>query len=264
MKTKKTSRAHIRRQIRKANRIARVDIEQPKRIRRRIILIILIIVFLVGEGFALVFAKKAYEYNLSVDLAEEMVIQLSLIDSALRTGDRAVYDKAYAKFHQQLLEFSQNNHVRSHAQDLANRLATYHNILLDNSELEEIINLHTATMKISNSANSVETQALDSKNIAQTKQDFEALLFTLEQIQTPELAELKNKAIDMTKEYIAYLNNAAVCIGVCASGTIAEKQVQLQSLIEKYLSDFEKLDAEYSDPYNPNLLIIELSKYSKI
>lgn len=264
MKTKKTSRAHIRRQIRKANRIARVDIEQPKRIRRRVSLIILILAFIIGEGFALIFAKKTYEHNISVDLAEEMVIQLSLIDSALRTGDRAVYDKAYAKFHHQLLEFMQNNHVRSHAQNLADRLATYHNALLDNSELEEIINLRTATMKISNSAKSVETLTLDSKNITQTKLDFEALLSSLEQIQAPELAELKNKAIDMTKEYIAYLNNAAVCIGVCASGTIAEKQVQLQGLIEKYLADFEKLDAEYSDPYNPNLLIIELSKYSKI
>ncbi len=264
MKNRTTSRSHIRRQIRKANRIAAVDIEKPKRIRRRTILIIFAIVLFVTEGFAVHFAKQRYEYGESVKLAEDMIVQLSLIDSALRTGDRAVYDKSYAQFHQTLSDFVANEHVKKRAADLSGKLASYHNNLLDNRELEEIINLRTATLKISNSANLVEAQALDSKNIYQTKKDFEALRASLELIETPELAELKEKTLAMTKEYISYLDGAAVCIGVCSSNTISNRQNQLRKLTDKYLADFEALDNQYSAPYNPNLLIIELSKYSKM
>ena len=263
---KKTTMSHrqIRRQIRKANHIAAVDPGRDRRISLRVLLILCAIGFLVGESFLLVYAKRSYEHDTSVELAEKMIVDLSLIDTALRTGDRAVYDKAYAGFHDTLEQFVENEDVKKHSSVLAQQLANYHNVLLDNRELAEIINLRTATMKISNSANLVDIEAIDVKNLNQTKKDFEALLVTLEQISTPELTELKEKAITMTKEYIKYLNDAAVCVGVCSSGTIAAKQKQLHSITDKYLADFESLDADYSKPYNPNLLIIELSKYSKI
>lgn len=264
MKNKSTSRAHIRRQIRKANRIAAVDIEKPKRIRRRVILIVFAIAIFVAEGFSVHFAKEQYEYGESVKLAEDMVVQLSLIDSALRTGDRAVYDKSYADFHQTFSVFAANEHVKKHAADLSGKLANYHNNLLNNRELAEIINLRTATLKISNSANSVEMQSLDSKNVYQTKKDFEALRTSLELIETPELAELKEKTLAMTNDYINYLDSAAVCIGVCSPSAISNRQNQLQKLTDKYLKEFEELDKRYSQPYNPSLLIIELSKYSKM
>lgn len=264
MKNKTTSHAHIRRQIRKANRIAAVDVEKPKRIRRRVILIVFAIAIFVAEGFSVHFAKEQYEYSESVKLAEDMIVQLSLIDSALRTGDRAVYDKSYVDFHQTLSAFVANEHVKKHATDLSGKLASYHNNLLDNRELEEIINLRTATLKISNSANLVEMQSLDSKNVYQTKKDFEALRTSLELIKTPELAELKEKTLSMTKDYINYLDGAAVCIGVCSPSAISNRQNQLQKLTDKYLKEFEELDNRYSQPYNPNLLIIELSKYSKM
>ena len=264
MAKKATSRRQIRRQIRKANRIASVDPGRSHRICLRVILILGSILFLVGESVLLVYSKRNYEHVISVELAESMIVDLSLIDTALRTGDRAVYDKAYASFHDNLAQFVDNEDVKKHSVDLAQRLAAYHNELLNNQELAEIINLRTATMKISTSANLVENEAIDIKDLNQTKKDFEALLVTLEQIETPELADLKDNAIVMTKEYINYLNNAAVCVGVCSSGTITEKQKQLQTITEKYLSNLEVADAEYSKPYNPNLLIIELSKYSKI
>ena len=264
MKNRPTSHAHIRRQIRKANRIAAVDIEKPKRIRRRVIIIIFAIAIFVAEGFSVHFAKQRYEFDESVKLAEDMVVQLSLIDSALRTGDRAVYDKSYSEFHQTLSAFVANEHVKKHAVNLSSELAKYHNNLLDNRELEEIINLRTATLKISNSANLVELQSLDSKNVYQTKKDFEALRTSLELIETPELAELKEKTLAMAKEYINYLDGAAACIGVCSSSAISNRQSQLQKLTDKYLKEFEELDSQYSRPYNPNLLIIELSKYSKM
>jgi len=264
MAKKEASRRQIRRQIRRANRIASVDPGRGHRICLRLLLIFGAIIFLVGESLLLVYSKRNYEHATSVELAEDMIVDLSLIDTALRTGDRAVYDKAYASFHDNLAKFVENEDVKKHSIDLAQRLAAYHNELLDNQELAEIINLRTATMKISTSANLVENEAIDIKNLNQTRKDFEALLTTLEQIETPELAKLKDEAIIMTKEYISYLDNASVCVGVCSSGTIAEKQRQLKTITDKHLANLEAADAEYSKPYNPNLLIIELSKYSKI
>ena len=80
-----SERARARRAVRKANRIARVDTQQPHRRRIAVFLVLLVVLFVVGEVFLIDHAKDTYHQHRSEEVALVATEQLNLI-SAIRLG----------------------------------------------------------------------------------------------------------------------------------------------------------------------------------
>ena len=107
-----STRRQDRKAVRKANRIAAIDQEKPKRNFRKVVVIIVAAIFVVVESFLLLSSKVHYDYDESVKVAEEMTIQLSMINTSLQTGNKALFEESLTNFREQLNLFEGNEYVK--------------------------------------------------------------------------------------------------------------------------------------------------------
>lgn len=258
-------RASARRQVRKINRRAAVDKEAFARKRRRIILVIAVLVFVAAEVFTLCFAKYNYDREESKKLADDMSIQLSLISSALRSGNRAIYDDALGAFSFDLRHFNENSYVKREASDFNNRLVDYHNMLINNADfLSELMDLRVAVNMLQNSTNDAKNSSIDAGKVSEIAKNYAEFREGLANIKSQELKEIKKILEDYSNEIIPLIENSAVCISVCSENILNEKRDAISRLIDDKNKELEPLDEKVSAPYNPNALIIDLGEYSKL
>ena len=135
-----STRRQDRKAVRKANRIAAIDQEKPKRNFRKVAVIIAAAIFVVVESFLLLSSKVHYDYDESVKVAEEMTIQLSMINTSLQTGNKALFEESLTNFREQLNLFEENEYVKKNASDLLGRLQKYSATFTDDAALAVDVN----------------------------------------------------------------------------------------------------------------------------
>ena len=254
-----------RRAVRRANRIAAVDQEKSKRSFRRVVIIIVACVFLAVECYILSFAKERYDYRRSVVVSDEMVINLSMISSALQNGNMALYDESITEFRANLDIFRKNAYVRHYAEELVEKLDNYSSVLTEDVDIIlELLELRVATNIIMSTADDAINSDIDAVKVYYIRDDYTALRDGLEKIHAEPLKAIKEKLISLSDEMIKYSDNAAVCIGVCADNTLAEKQRIINDIASRYNDELNKIGEEISEKYNPNSLILDLGEYSKL
>ena len=260
-----STRRQDRRAVRRANRIAAIDQEKPKRTFRRVVIIAIAVVFFIVEAFLLLSSKVRYDYSESVKIADEMTIQLSMINSSLQVGNRALFEESLANFREQLGLFEKNEYVKKNASDLLGRLEKYSATLTDDAVLvEQIIEIRVATNSILSTATEAKDVKVDAVKVYAIRDDYVALRGGLEKINAPDLKGIKEKLISLSDEVIRFTDSAAVCVGICAENTLNDKQNGIKDIIGRYESDLAKESKEKSEKYNPNQLIIDLGEYSKL
>ena len=259
------SRMKDRKAVRKANKRSAVDQEKSKRTFRAVAAVICALLFVVIETYVLSFAKIRYDHNKSIDIAEEMSVQLSLLSSALQTGNKALYDEALSSYREQLNLFEKNSYVRYYATDLRQELGEYITTLdSDVAIVSQIIEIHVAINRINTAATDAIDSEVDAVNVYAIGDDYNALREGLENITAPELDEIKTKLIALSDEMVKYTENAAVCIGICADDTLQAKQADIKNIIERHQASITKLAEQKSASYDPAALIQALAEYCKL
>ena len=239
--------------------------DKKRLIRRRIFAIIMVVTFLVIECYVLFFAKFRYDHEQSKYIAEELSFKLALISASLQSGDKASYMQNLTDYRAILDDFGKNNYVRSREQDLLHRLEEYSSILMDNSELiAQIMELRVAIATISTVSTEAQSGDVDAIKVYDIVQNYTDFRNGLERVDAPEFKDLTEKLFAMSNEVIQVAEKAAVCISICPEATLSEKQQAVETVVAKYKDDIAQLSYSASEKYNPNQLILDLNKYSKL
>ena len=259
-----SSRRKDRKAVRKANRISAIDQEKPTRILRHYLSIVLALALIATEGFLLIESHNQYEYNQSIMLAQEISIDLGLIGSSLRLGDKASYARSLDDFREKLGRFESNYYVKEHANYIADSLKEYSNRLdTEATTIAQIIELNVAISLITHSADEGKSDNLDASKVYRLINSYHDLRDDLNKIDNPKLNKIKQSLTSYGDEIVPYLEKAAVCIGVCAEQTLNDKQVEITQVITRHKELIVETSRELSEDYNPNLLILELGAYSE-
>jgi len=221
--------------------------------------------FILVEAGILSYAKYNYDHRESIDVADEISLQLSLINAALQSGNDAAYINAVTKFRAELDVFGDNNYVKGSAQDLLRALQEYSATLLDDSNLiTEMMELRVAFDAISTATTEAQNANIDATQAYAIANDYKDFHAGLERISSAELQDIKSKLVSMSEELARAVENSAACITICPEETLLEKQNTINEIVTKYQSDLEALSSAVSQKYNPNQLILDLNDYSKL
>ena len=232
---------------------------------RRIVAIVAVIAFILVEGYVLSFAKYRYDHDLSVAIADELSVQLSLISASLQSGNKAIYSQAVKDYHSTLIEFSKNYYVRSEAKDLVRALDDYDDRLtVDADFISQIMELRIATATISTVSSGAKSSEIDALKVYDIAQNFINLRDGIEKITAPDLAEIAGKLTTMSNEIIQIADKSAVCISICTDNVLLEKQNVVEDIVKRYKDDLSKLGIAISEKYNPSQLILDLNNYCKL
>ena len=101
-----------------------------------------VLVFVSFEVFSLFTAKNAHDYRLAKENAEELSVELSLISSAIKTGNHALFDDSVQRYRTTINRFADNEYTSHHQTELLQSLRDYSELLKNNSdEIDEFIEL---------------------------------------------------------------------------------------------------------------------------
>lgn len=252
-----------RRQIRKLNRESTRDAKRTERTRRNfaIVFFVLALAFCAGEMIAVFTAKNQHDYRRARENAEELSVELSLISSAFRSGNKTLYDNSIERYQTTLASFSDNDYVRAHQLELSGKLRDYNKKLSDNAtSISELLELDAALESLLLELDEVETEKLSAVNFYQIQQSFQTLGDALANIKTEEYAELRDRIDSFAHKITELAKNSAVCVSVCPKESFADKQNQLEKYRKEYSEDFANLGRTVSEKYDPSSLILELGE----
>ena len=255
--------SNTRRQIRKLNRESIRD-KKRNELRRRnfaIIFFVAALVFCAGEILAIFTAKNQHDYRLAKESAEELSVELSLISSAFRSGNKTLYDNSISRYQDTLASFSENDYVRVHQLELLSKLRDYNKNLQENTtSIAELLELDAALESLLLELDDVDTEKLNSMNFYQIQQSFQTLSDALANLKTEEYEELRNRIDSFARKISELAKNSAICVSVCTKESFVEMQKKLEKYRKDYNEDFTQLGRSISEKYDPSSLILELGK----
>lgn len=259
------SRRQDRRAVRRANRIAAIDQEKPKRTFRRRVIIIAALFALAAECYVLMLAKVQSDQQASIEISNDLALSLSQLSTALQQGNAAQYTQATIDFRTNLQRFDENSYAHDRATTLINQLKNYDATLVADADIiTELTELHLAINKIDDTASSALASIIDAVQLFYLRDDYRDLRTSLNRIQSASLQALKMQLISLSDELINYLDSAAVCINVCAEQTLVEKQNVMQEIYQRYAAELATQSEAISAAYNPNALILALGDYAQL
>lgn len=253
----------VRRQIRKVNRESARS-KQGNLLRRRrfaILFFVLMLVFCAAEVFAVFTAKSQHDYRMAKETADELSVELSLISSALHSGDKTLYENTIDRHRDTLGTFAGNDYVTGRQSHLLSQLQDYRKILLDDeTKVNELLELDAALSGIQSELQAVDIEKLDAANFYQIQQSFQTLRDALSKLESEDIVKLRDKLDSFALKIAELAKNSAVCISVCPKDSFAEKQRTLESYKKEFETDFRELGLSISEKYDPSPLIKALNE----
>ncbi len=232
--------------------------------RRRnfaVVLFVLVLVFFAVEVFAVMTAKEQHDYRVAKGHASELSVELSLISSALSSGNHALYDNSLARFNESYMRFSENDYAMSKQGELLNSLSTYRDVLEQNRDsVIKLMDLSAALSNIQSDLIEIDDTKLDVANLYQIQRTFKELRDVIAKIGTTEFADATTRLDDFAERIASLSSSAAVCVSVCPKDSFVEKQQQLQTIKNDFSETFRTVGRTLSAKYDPSKLIVELGK----
>ena len=251
-------RRRTRREIRKVNRIARVDSRHSQRVLVTVALIIVLITFVVAECFGIVWAKRVHDRNLVRNLADEATIELSMVNTGLMTGDHALLKDSHQKYRVTLAELNANGYMKRDQLKLLDDLNKYDELLSVEEEKTQLTKLHTAIMIFQEELRNVDSKKISSKSMVELKEHFQDFRDSLDYLDGGQFDEIKAQLSNYSEELIAVVDKISVCVGTCTESTFKTRSGELKEISRKYGKKLAELDASLSDYYSPARLVESL------
>jgi hypothetical protein len=222
---------------------------------------IIAFVFFGVEVFAVCTAKNQHDYDRAKSMAEELSVELGLVSTAFNSGNKKLYDDSVARYRVTLANFSENEYLHHSQPELLSELRDYSNTLKENQEkISEFLELSAALSNIYSELQLSDTEKLDATNFYHTQDIYQRLRDVLDEIESEELKDVKEKLDSFAQEIISLSENSAICVSVCPKSSFEEKQSSLSSIKEKYAKEFESISLDASKKFSPSELIIKLGK----
>lgn len=232
---------------------------EQRRKKFAVILFVAVLAFITGEVLILMTAKQHHDISRAKRDAEDISIELGLISSSLKSGNRSLYERSAARFDESLASFAANDHVRAKYYDLSQELQNYRGLLKANeSNVGELLELSAALRSLQNDIERTDTEKLDAANFYHIQQAYQALRDSLTRIESENFNEAKQQLDDYAKEIVELAGSAATCVSVCPKESFAEKIKKLDDITSKYKENSATLGDNLSKTYDPSQLIVSL------
>lgn len=247
-----------RRQIRKANREARVDHQAPKRTFIKVLLVLCAIIFVIIEFFSITFAKRIHDRDLAKDLANEATIELSMINASLISGDQKLLKDAHQQYQTTLGQFNANSYIVGDYSELLQQLNDYDSVLSAEEKDAHLIKLHTAILMLQKEMQDVDSSKVSTKSMIDIKENLEDFRNSLEELNDARFADAITELTNYSNDLIKLIDKTSVCVGTCSEKTIKSRQTDLANIFEKYRTVLVNCDTKISQFYSPAELVESL------
>ncbi len=254
-----SERARARRAVRKANRIARVDTQQPHRRRIAVFLVLLVVLFVVGEVFLIDHAKDTYHQHRSEEVALVATEQLNLISAALIAGDQTRLDSSIEEFDKSLDELNRNPYMQHNQADLLARLNDYSAHIHDKATVSEFLRMRLAVLMLDSELSNIDLNKVSVETVSDVRIAYQNFDESISKLDGEELASTITTLKSYDKEIMDITNKFSACVGACKEKTIAKHQTKLAEIFEKHRSLLQAADADLSKLYDPTPLCQALS-----
>lgn len=252
-------RMKARRAIRKANRVARVDTQQPRRRRIFALLVLLALLFAVGEAFLIWHARNTYHQHRSQEVASAATEQLNLVSAALITGDQTMLNASVEKFDKALDELNQNPYMHKTQSELLSQLNDYDARLHDKDAISNFLKLRLAVLMLDSELSSINLNKVSVETVSDVQIAYQNFDDSIAKIDSEELAPIITALKSYNKEIINISGKISACVGACNNKTISKHQKTLAEIFEKHHAELQSVDTDLSRLYDPTQLCQALS-----
>ena len=246
---------HTRREIRKINRIARVDTRRNQRLLVTFILVLFAAIFVVIELISIMQAKHIHDQELAHELADEAMAELSLVNASLVSSNQTMFKDAHRQYQDTLARFNDNDYMKTQQQDLLKQLNDYNQVLSDEEKDAELIKFHTAIMMLRKELEDTDLKKVSMKSMIATKESFEDFRNSLEVLNNERFTPLIAELTEFSNDVIAVLDKTSVCVGTCTSEVFKNQTAELEKTFKEHQDALINFDAEISNYYSPAKLV---------
>ena len=256
MKQNTRKPAKTKRTLRKTNKPSIVDTNMWRRRRVATLLFVIAIIFIACEFVGVLFAKRYFDERTASEIADEMVVNLGTIDSAIRSGDLGSYERALDGYKATLETYRQNDYVRAIKQDTVKQLESYTKLLEENSEnINTLIRIHASLDYITVGLE----QSEDSLALFESLQtNLKKLSDSLTTVKNEELADAVKVLTAYSKELTSLIDTTRICYRVCPTSTFTAKKAKLQKLNDEYMTKFSEANEAIVAKYSPSQYVLLL------
>ena len=222
-----------------------------------IIVVLLALIGLGGEGYFLYRANIKHQREEAARLSSDLILQISIADASIRSGDGARFDTARQNIDHQIGELQNNHYFKTKKQELLNKLSSYAEKLNDDS-VAELRNVNLAANALLSNIYDLSLSKLDYDEIEKFDQDVKDFSESLEKIK---IKGLRSEYLEAATALRRTIDELAVCMDVCTENSYAEKQRNFESDLVKYGNQLNATNDEYVQFFGVTELVRELDDF---
>ena len=207
------------------------------------------------------FVKQQNE-QISV-VSSDLVVQLSLLDSSMRSGDQAQFEKAQNGFADKLATFSHNIIAIQKHGELISQLKEYKKRVETSHYAEESRQLAQTRGQFLNEISNISLDVYNFDSLGDLKQSFANFKSGLEQLNLGELTDARAKIIEGVDLAQNALKDISDCIGVCTEVEFAERQNAFSAKILEIITALDSQNQTFAEQFNAAELARQLGEIAK-
>ena len=221
------------------------------------IVVLLALIGLGGEGYFLYRADIKHQREEAARLGNNLILQISIADASIRSGDTARFKAAQEKIQQQTAELKENRYFVSREQELLNEIETYAEKTKDDS-ISNLLEVNLAANALLSNIYDLNLGQLDYDEIEKFDQDVKEFSEALEKVENKRLRSEYLEALTALRRTI---NELAVCMDVCTENSYDEKQRNFETDLQRYGDRLNATNEEYVKYFGVSELVRELDSF---
>jgi len=222
-----------------------------------VIIALLALLGLGGEGYFLYRANAKHQREEAARLSGDLILQISIADASIRSGDEARFEMAHQNINRQIEELRNNYYFRTKKQELLDGLNAYAE-KLNNDSVSELRDVNLAANVLLSNIYNLNLSQLDYGEIEKFDQDVKDFSESLEKVKNKRLRSEYLEAVTALRRTI---NELAVCMDVCTENSYAEKQRNFEADLVKYGNQLNATNDEYVQFFGVAELVRELDAF---
>jgi hypothetical protein len=201
--------------------------------------------------------------TLASENASEMLVRLSMADSALRSGDQAKFESMRNEFDGLRKKMERNLFAKTHYGAVIELADSYMKRISDDELIGELRLFLHARDNLLNDIASLNQDEYNYENQLKLKDYLADYAQVLNDLKVQQITDLVNAQKNATQAQRDAVENLLSCTGACTDADYIERQRQFEDALAQNLPIFEAQNDIFAEKFGASELATELSKIAK-
>jgi len=201
--------------------------------------------------------------TLASENASEMLVRLSMADSALRSGDQAKFESMRNEFDSLRKKMERNIFAKTHYGAVIELADSYIKRISDDELIGELRLFLHARDNLLNDIASLNQDEYNYENQLKLKDYLADYAQVLNDLKVQQITDLVNAQKNATQAQRDAVENLLSCTGACTDADYIERQRQFEDALAQNLPIFEAQNDIFAEKFGASELAAELSKIAK-